>query len=58
MKKIDLEVHFAAQGWVDALTSNPGYPRPADDPVSGNRRLYYQADVAVLSLTAALGVKL
>jgi predicted TIM-barrel fold metal-dependent hydrolase len=46
MKKIDVEVHFATQGWVDALTSNPGYPKLADDPVTGNRRLYYQPDAA------------
>jgi predicted TIM-barrel fold metal-dependent hydrolase len=46
MKKIDLEVHFATQGWVDALSSNPGYPKLAKDPVTGNRRLYYQADAA------------
>ena len=46
MKKIDLEVHFATQGWVDALTANPGYPKLANAPVSGNRRLYYQADAA------------
>ena len=46
MKKIDFEVHFATQGWVDALSSNPGYPRLAKDPVTGNRRLYYQADAA------------
>ena len=46
MKKIDLEVHFATQGWVDALTANPGYPKLANDPVSGNRRLYYQAAAA------------
>jgi hypothetical protein len=31
---------------VDALSSNPGYPKLAKDPVSGNRRLYYQADAA------------
>ncbi|MCL5736590.1 MAG: amidohydrolase family protein [Actinobacteria bacterium] len=46
MKKIDFEVHFATQGWVDALTDNPDYPRLARDPASGNRRLYYQADAA------------
>lgn len=46
MKKIDFEVHFATQGWVEALESNPGYPRLARDPESGNRRLYYQADAA------------
>ena len=46
MKKIDFEIHFATQGWVDALTSNPGYPRLAPDPATGNRRLYYQADAA------------
>jgi hypothetical protein len=46
MKKIDFEVHFATQGWVDALTSNPGYPRLAPDPATGNRRLYYQAAAA------------
>ena len=46
MKKIDLEVHFATQGWVDALSSNPGYPKLAKDPATGNRRLYYQADAA------------
>jgi hypothetical protein len=42
MKKIDPEVHFATR-WVDALSSNPGYPKPAKDPATGNCRLYYQA---------------
>ncbi len=46
MKRIDFEVHFATQSWVDALTENPGYPRLAHDPATGNRRLYYQADAA------------
>jgi len=44
VKKIDFEVHFATRGWVEALEKNPGYPRLARDPASGNRRLYYQAD--------------
>ena len=46
MKRIDIETHFATQGWVDALSNNPGYPRLARDPSTGNRRLYYQADAA------------
>jgi predicted TIM-barrel fold metal-dependent hydrolase len=41
LKKIDFETHFATQGWVDALYSNPGNPKFAHDPVSKNRRLYY-----------------
>jgi predicted TIM-barrel fold metal-dependent hydrolase len=41
MKTIDFETHFATQGWVDALYSNPGNPRFAHDPQSKNRRLYY-----------------
>jgi hypothetical protein len=35
LNRIDFEVHFATQGWVDALTKNPGYPRLARDPVTG-----------------------
>ncbi len=46
MRKIDFEVHFATQEWVDALSNNPGYPRLAPDPATGNRRLYYQASAA------------
>jgi predicted TIM-barrel fold metal-dependent hydrolase len=44
VKKIDFEVHFATQSWLEALERNPGYPRLARDLKSGNRRLYYQAD--------------
>jgi uncharacterized protein len=46
MKKIDLEVHFVTQGWIDAMEANPAYPRLARDRESGNRRLYYRADAA------------
>jgi predicted TIM-barrel fold metal-dependent hydrolase len=41
MKKIDFETHFATQGWVDALWSNPGYPRLERSP-EGYLRLCYQ----------------
>lgn len=44
MKTIDFETHFATQGWIDALYSNPGYPRFAHDQGSGNRRLFYFPD--------------
>lgn len=39
-------MHFATQGWADALTNNPGYPWLAPGPATGNRRLYYQATAA------------
>ena len=39
MKTIDLETHFVTQEWVDAMYANPAYPRMADDPVTGKRRL-------------------
>jgi predicted TIM-barrel fold metal-dependent hydrolase len=32
IKKIDLENHFASEAWLDALMSNPGYPRLTEDP--------------------------
>jgi uncharacterized protein len=44
VKKIDLETHFATPEWVDALYANETYPRFADDPATGKRRLYYAAD--------------
>jgi predicted TIM-barrel fold metal-dependent hydrolase len=38
---IDLETHFATQEWVDAMYANDGWPRFADDPATGHRRLWY-----------------
>ncbi len=40
-KTIDLETHFATQEWVDAMYKNAGYPRLADAPGTGKRRLWY-----------------
>ena len=44
MKKIDLETHFVTQDWVDAMYETAHYPRFADDPVTGRRRLHYWPD--------------
>ncbi|GAB4245123.1 MAG: amidohydrolase family protein [Thermoleophilia bacterium] len=44
MKTIDLENHFVPESYVDALYANKGYPRLADDPATGKRRLYYSED--------------
>jgi predicted TIM-barrel fold metal-dependent hydrolase len=41
LKTVDLETHFVTPEWVDAMYANPGYPRFADAPASGKRRLYY-----------------
>ncbi len=43
MKKIDLENHFASEMYIDALYSNPGYPRYVDDETTGERRFYHTA---------------
>lgn len=45
MRTVDLETHFATQAWVGMMYANDGYPRIADDPVTGQRRLYYWPDV-------------
>ena len=44
MKTIDLETHFVTQSWVDAMYATDSYPRLADDPATGKRRLYYWPD--------------
>lgn len=44
VKTIDLETHFVTQEWVDAMYANQVYPRLADDPATGKRRLYYWPD--------------
>jgi len=44
VKTIDLETHFVTQEWVDALYSNPDYPRFVDDKATGGRRMYYRDD--------------
>ncbi len=41
MRTIDLETHFVTEEWVEAMYANPGYPRFADEPETGKRRLYY-----------------
>ena len=41
MKTIDLETHFVTQSWVDAMYATTAYPRLADDPATGKRRLWY-----------------
>jgi hypothetical protein len=45
MKKIDFEAHFVTSEYVRAMKENNGYPRYGEDPTTGNRRLYYTADV-------------
>jgi len=45
MKKIDLETHFVTEDWVAAMYDTSHYPRLADDPKTGLRRLYYWPDV-------------
>ena len=45
MTRIDLETHFVTQSWVDAMYATDSYPRLADDPITGKRRLYYWPDV-------------
>lgn len=44
MKTIDVENHFATQGWVDALSARDEHPRLTCDDASGKWRLYYHAD--------------
>jgi predicted TIM-barrel fold metal-dependent hydrolase len=44
VKTIDLETHFVTQSWVDAMYATDSYPRLADDPATGKRRLYYWPD--------------
>jgi predicted TIM-barrel fold metal-dependent hydrolase len=41
MKKIDFEVHFATQEWVDALYANKTYPRMEENKEEKTRRLYF-----------------
>jgi len=41
MKKIDFEVHFATQEWIDALYQNQTYPRMVEDKKANTRRLYF-----------------
>ena len=44
MRTIDVENHFATQGWVDALLAREDHPRLTRDESSGKWRLYYHAD--------------
>jgi hypothetical protein len=44
VKKIDFETHFVTQEWVDALWSNPGYPRFERDSETGALRLCYRPE--------------
>ncbi|HLA80266.1 MAG TPA: amidohydrolase family protein, partial [Thermoleophilia bacterium] len=44
MRTIDLETHFVTDEWVEAMYANQVYPRLADDPATGKRRLYYWPD--------------
>lgn len=44
VKTIDLETHFVTEEWVQAMYDNQVYPRMADDPATGKRRLYYWPD--------------
>ena len=41
MKKIDFEVHFATEEWIDALKKNQTYPRIEEDQAKKTRRLYF-----------------
>lgn len=41
VQTIDLETHFVTQEWVDAMYETPYYPRLANDPATGKRRLHY-----------------
>lgn len=41
MKKIDFEVHFATQEWIDALYANKTYPRIEENKEEKTRRLYF-----------------
>jgi len=45
VKTIDFENHFATPEWVDALNTNPGYPR-FERSAEGNLRLCYRAEAA------------
>ena len=45
MKKIDFEAHFYPEEYVEALYKNEGYPSFRDDPKTGTRRLWYNAEV-------------
>jgi hypothetical protein len=44
VRTIDLETHFVTDEWVEAMYANQVYPRLADDPATGKRRLYYWPD--------------
>jgi uncharacterized protein len=44
LKIIDIENHFATPRYVEALYSNPGYPRFVDDPETKERHVYHSAD--------------
>jgi predicted TIM-barrel fold metal-dependent hydrolase len=44
-KTIDLETHFLTQEWVDAMYQNDLFPRLADDPATGLRRMWYTQEV-------------
>jgi len=41
MKKIDFEVHFVIQEWIDALYENKTYPRMEENKEKRTRRLYF-----------------
>lgn len=41
MKKIDFEVHFVIQEWIDALYENKTYPRIEENKEKKTRRLYF-----------------
>lgn len=43
MTKVDTENHFATEAFIDALYSNPGYPRFVDDRNTGERHVYHSA---------------
>jgi predicted TIM-barrel fold metal-dependent hydrolase len=45
MKKIDFEAHFYPEEYVRALYKNEEYPNFRDDPKTGKRRLWYNAEV-------------
>jgi uncharacterized protein len=46
MKVIDAENHFASASWLEALRTNPGYPKLVDEP-GGMTKLYWAEGIWV-----------
>jgi len=45
MKKIDFEAHFVTRDYIKVMEENKSHPRYMIDSKTGNRRLWYTADV-------------